>query len=471
MPPPLKPCLKRPVNMYQTRKKASTPSAFQPFSTIAEDLVWDPYNSQPTSTYPVSTSWSTNHHLNRPTNFRSEISRFTESLYNLAKPTPIKPRGQFPRVERYPTNITNMLNPSLPMKPVQNLDQINPFTGLPNIEFIPTTEYLGSGLGTTSSYLPDATPSPDTTSRRVAAILEPTETYSDLVHHFNKKKVDQHNLQVLETQMASLNLQPQPLQQLSYNLPTTLYQTLPTSSYSMSALNKYQPANLFHTQPTSTFLQRQPSSTYLQQQPASTYLQQHPATLQQNLDPTFLGRQYLSRQSNQQSYGRTSLPYGAYSGHVPTVQPASSVASMQNLTQMNSSLQFDQQQLNQAWMQLSNELQQQRHPAHSANSLHQNNQVYQPQQQPLQGVLDMMSIDRINNLTKPQIIDPDRTLTKSHSNISIYRNNLTSTPVPHVSPINTRKLEKVNSKENRNPFLADSHFDYFFFIWTASLFF
>ena len=28
------------------------------------------------------------------------------------------------------------------MKPVQNLDQINPFTGLPNIEFIPTTEYL-----------------------------------------------------------------------------------------------------------------------------------------------------------------------------------------------------------------------------------------------------------------------------------------------------------------------------------------
>ena len=47
--PPLKPCLKRPVNLsiadkiYQNRKLAGTPSAFQPFSTISEDLQWDPY--------------------------------------------------------------------------------------------------------------------------------------------------------------------------------------------------------------------------------------------------------------------------------------------------------------------------------------------------------------------------------------------------------------------------------------------
>ena len=99
------------------------------------------------------------------TPFRSEISRFTESLYNLAKPTPVKPVGLFPKVRssHRANNVSSFLNPSLPMKPVQNLDQINPYTGLPNIEFIPTTEYLQAGG--TSSFLPDATPSPDTTAR------------------------------------------------------------------------------------------------------------------------------------------------------------------------------------------------------------------------------------------------------------------------------------------------------------------
>ena len=181
--PPLKPCLKRPVNLsiadkiYQNRKLAGTPSAFQPFSTISEDLLWDPYTDyrpdyrtdyRPASALGVGRSSRNMNHFSgrgQTTPFRSEISRFTESLYNLAKPTPVKPVGLFPKVRssHRGTNVSSFLNPSLPMKPVQNLDQINPYTGLPNIEFIPTTEYLQAGV--TSSFLPDATPSPDTTAR------------------------------------------------------------------------------------------------------------------------------------------------------------------------------------------------------------------------------------------------------------------------------------------------------------------
>ena len=69
---------------------------------------------------------------------------------------------------------------NIAMKPVQNLDSLNPATGLPNIgvllfyfllflpvflwaEFVPTTEY---GIqNQTTSILPDWTPSPDTTAR------------------------------------------------------------------------------------------------------------------------------------------------------------------------------------------------------------------------------------------------------------------------------------------------------------------
>ena len=69
---------------------------------------------------------------------------------------------------------------NIAMKPVQNLDSLNPATGLPNIgvllclllflptfflwtEFVPTTEY---GIQhQTTSILPDWTPSPDTTAR------------------------------------------------------------------------------------------------------------------------------------------------------------------------------------------------------------------------------------------------------------------------------------------------------------------
>ena len=106
--PPLKPCLKRPVNqsiadqVFHNRKMSSTPSAFQPFSTISEGLEWNPYGhlEDDYSSYSLPKSFSYSNLSKRPTNFRSEISRFTESLYNLAKPTPIKPRGQFPRVER-----------------------------------------------------------------------------------------------------------------------------------------------------------------------------------------------------------------------------------------------------------------------------------------------------------------------------------------------------------------------------------
>ena len=225
--PPLKPCLKRPVNLsiadkiYQNRKLAGTPSAFQPFSTISEDLLWDPCTDyrRPASALGLGRSSRNMNHFSSQvpptatsarTPFRSEISRFTESLYNLAKPTPVKPAGLFPQVRsshsHRANNVSSLLAPSLPMKPVQNLDQINPYTGLPNIEFIPTTEYLQAGG--TSSFLPDATPSPDTTARRVAAILEPHSTYSQLVEDLHTQRNSRHSLQLLEHQMRNLSFQP-----------------------------------------------------------------------------------------------------------------------------------------------------------------------------------------------------------------------------------------------------------------------
>ena len=96
-----------------------------------------------------------------PTSFRSELSRFTNSLYDLAKPQPIKPLGVFPD-----------LISGTSMKPVANLDKIHPLTGLPVVEYVPRVGVSNSGG--TSSLLPDWTPSPDTTSRKVQALLEPT---------------------------------------------------------------------------------------------------------------------------------------------------------------------------------------------------------------------------------------------------------------------------------------------------------
>ena len=440
---PLKPCLKRPVNsnrmsaadrMYYTnnRKKMSTPSAFQPFSTIREDLIWDPYDEPLLSHYDNhdisgSRSFHDLNNLSRPTNFRSEISRFTESLYNLAKPTPIKPRGQFPRVERYPhnSNISNILNPGLPMKPVQNLDRINPFTGLPNIEFIPTTEYLE--LGTTSTYLPDGTPSPDTTSRRVAAILEPTETYSDLVHHFHTKKSDQHNLQLLEHQLGAMTLQ--------------LPQYTVTPSLTVST-----PYNYLPTMPTTTMTQ-----TMMYPNQLNPYQTQTPMN---KIDPTFLGSQYPS--NNAHYRGQTSAHLTTHPQYVSTqhLNMTSNMMPTNNVGQMNqSTIPFDQSQLDQAWLQLSNELQQQKVVGHASGSnpnyssnyqsnSYQNNsyQSKYNQEPPLQGVLDMMSIDRISNLTKP--VCPGSSWPNPSPNLSIHRNDLTPTPVKNNQK-SRKKLENV----------------------------
>ena len=463
--PPLKPCLKRPVNMsiadrvYQNRKKTATPSAFQPFSTISEDTIWNPYDQTPSFQVPQTQKWQRKLNNQRPTQFRSEISRFTESLYNLAKPTPIKPRGQFPNVERYPhsSNLSNILNPSLPMKPVQNLDRINPFTGLPNIEFIPTTEYLE--LGTTSTYLPDGTPSPDTTARRVAALLEPTETYSDLVHSFQKRKSDQHNLQLLEKQMASMSFYPSMTTYSSYTPyltnTYTYVQTIPTPSYSMSTIHN---PNYYPTQ---------------------TDAYQNPTTYQP-LDPTFLGRQHTttpvhsqqiynnSNYSQQQiapsiisssqvpGYSLTPNPFPLNSitpNQVP-MQPfnlnqglTNSLSSNQIYNTNMSQMPFTQTQLDQAWIQLSTDLQQQNRtfsgncstypPSNSQHNLYQNNY----QEPPLQGVLDMMSIDRINNLTKPAV-EPTTSIYCSNQNFKLLRNNLSTTPTR--SPLqNSKRLENV----------------------------
>ena len=386
--PPLKPCLKRPVNlsladkMYQNRKLNSTPSAFQPFSTIAEDQLWEPYSGHRPSTALGLERTSRNQR--DPTQFRSEISRFTESLYNLAKPTPVKPLGMFPRVRdsHHSNNINSILNPSLPMKPIQNLDEINPFTGLPNIEFIPTTEYLGGAGG--SSYLPDWTPSPDSTARRVAAILEPQHTYSQLVHDLNAQKRDQHRLQMLEQQMRNFSFQPPP------PAPAPVvpdYQFVPVTTPA--------PAGYHYVQP-------------------------------QGVDPTFLGNpNHLATNTNAyqhvypapyqpvytNNYVPTNIQYAdpiyTYSNTANTIAPVHSVPPV-------NSLPFDQQQLDQAWAQLSTEI---HHSQPSSNYRRPRSAGSLPvKQQPLQGVLDMISIDRISNISKPVNHSADSTSTSTMNN-------------------------------------------------------
>ena len=248
-------------------------------------------------------------------------------------------------------NVSSILNPSLPMKPVQNLDQINPFTGLPNIEFIPTTEYLNGVPG--SSYLPDWTPSPDTTSRRVAAILEPHHTYSQLVHDLNTQKQDQQRLEMLEQQMRNFSFQ-----QATPALPD--YQYVPVST---------------------------------QTQAGYSYLQPH------GVDPTFLGNRnlqtsnintYQHAYSSHQPLAYTNTNYGPPIYTTSLTQP---VPTTHSVTSLNN-LQFDQQQLDQAWAQLSSELGRSRQPTAKY-------QGPRSGQQPLQGVLDMISIDRISNLSRP----------------------------------------------------------------------
>ena len=86
-PFPLKPCLKQDLRS----RNSCPPSAFHPLS---------PPRSSPTP------------------HMRSQLSQFTDSLYSLARPVPVRPDtlGDIP------------LAPPLPMKPVQNLD----LTGSPS---------------------------------------------------------------------------------------------------------------------------------------------------------------------------------------------------------------------------------------------------------------------------------------------------------------------------------------------------
>ena len=432
--------------MGYTGQNTGTPSAFQPFSTIAEDLVWDPYSGASSHDLSSTRHSGDNYRLARPTNFRSEISRFTESLYNLAKPTPIKPRGQFPRVEKYPqsSNLSNILNPGLPMKPVQNLDRINPYTGLPNIEFIPTTEFLE--LGVTSSYLPDATPSPDTTARRVAAILEPTQTYSDLVANFQTRRADQHSLQLLEAQMSSLNLhQPPPApislypQYIHNNLTSTLtmttpynyIQTQPTPSYSSVSMSTLAPTALmtntaapFTNNMDPTFLGKAPPPNLPQQQ---MYLVNTPATPALNMNSNLLNSM------------TPSLNHHTYTNPNPHLLPNTCQVSGQ--MQPSAGPAFDQSQLDQAWRQLSNDLQRRQNIsraglAGSHRPGHRLHPDYYPSEPPLQGTLDMMSIDRVTSMTRPAFTG-DYGLASNTP-----RHSLTPTPVPR-SQIRSQKLEHV----------------------------
>ena len=395
-----------------------------------------------------------NYRLPRPTNFRSEISRFTESLYNLAKPTPIKPRGQFPRVEKYPQsgNLSSILNPGLPMKPVQNLDRINPYTGLPNIEFIPTTEYLE--VGASSSYLPPGTPSPDTTARRVAAILEPTETYSDLVANFQTRKADQHSLQMLEAQMSSMNLHQPPAsislypQYIHNNLGSTLTQTTPHN--------------------------------YIQTQPLPSYssMSRAPVMTSNNMDPTFLGRappslapsglqpqqMYLTNTPVTPGLNMNSNLLNSINSAVTHNHLFPSTNQISGQMQPTAAPAFDQSQLDQAWLQLSNDLRRQQNtsraglagsqpPGHRLSS-------HYDDREPLQGTLDMMSIDRVTNMTRPAftgdsghtgprpaltpVTPVQRSQTRSHKLEHVY-DQLLSLPRMPRSP---GELEPVPSSED-----------------------
>ena len=377
---PLKPCLKTPsdLNMgrnrsYQLGRQVSTPSAFQPFSTIVEDSEWNPYMDS-AKYMNVNQSFPTkNTHRPRnsnPTQFRSEISRFTESLYNLAKPLPVKPKGHFPRVEeKYPKlgNPCSILNPGLPMKPVQNLDQINPFTGLPNVQFVPTMEYFNRRQ---STYLPDWTPSPDTTARRVAAILEPQNTYADLVHSFQKKQVEQAKLHSIEQKFRSMSLQN--LQQIDpigvptnmFNVPGTIDPIYDKTAHDPRYLHQQNP--LFHPQFNNSYLHNSVSNIQ---------------------DPTFLDRPVFHQQENMNMI-QNSIQN-------PIQNP------INNPLQHNlplSNIDFDQTQLDHAWLQLSTELQ-------LKNNMTTQNMSKIPgplpsmpvhHHPPLQGVLDMMGINGNN---------------------------------------------------------------------------
>ena len=100
----------------------------------------------------------------RKTQFRSELSRFTASLYDLGRPHSVTNK----QTDKHHANLTDLLTPTrqahaaptgggggarlseplrsrsqgeplhlthqaVAMKPVQNLDSLNPRTGLPNI--------------------------------------------------------------------------------------------------------------------------------------------------------------------------------------------------------------------------------------------------------------------------------------------------------------------------------------------------
>ena len=398
---PLKPCLKRPYahssdllsagsRMYQGGRHTSTPSAFQPFSTIAEDTVWDPYSYR-RQHMPTSRSFQNNNmkkNINQyrninPTQFRSEISRFTESLYDLAKPIPVKPKGHFPRVDdTYPKvgNPSSILNPGLPMKPVQNLDRINPFTGLPNVEFVPTTEYMRRKQ---STYLPDWTPSPDTTARRVAAILEPQNTYADLVHSFQKRQVEQQNLQSMEEKFKSFSMQ--------HIEPSAL--TMNSHPYYSAPRINNQVVNADF----SNFPLSQSQHPILHPPSHISYAQAFPANVH---DPTFLDKTQFNRQQTVQIQN-------------PQILPVNNIA-------------FDQNQLDQAWRQLSNELQvhNNMNPVNMTR-IQETLPVFHP---PLQGVLDMFDVNKVqqNFDLQPQSI-LDTQVPKHTSNLHFQRNNLNTT--------------------------------------------
>ena len=416
--------------------------------------------------------------MSRPTNFRSEISRFTESLYNLAKPTPIKPHGQFPGVEKYPQSghASSLLNPGLPMKPIQNLDRINPYTGLPDIEFIPTTEYLEAGA--TSSFLPSGTPSPDTTARRVAAILEPTQTYSDLVHSFQTRRADQRSLQLLEHQMSSLSLQP-PIslypQYIHNNLTSTLtqatpynyVQTQPTPSYPGGAVSTLgQPPPVMMTNPAPytnvdpTFLGRPPPTQPGQQM----YLVNTPVTPAMNMNSNLLN-------SMNPSHMNSMNPNQQLNSTNPSHFNPNQILHNNNQSQLNpNAAPFNQSQLDQAWLQLSNDLQLQQNTARAGlagnppnyagrhtpqNRLSSYSECYT--EPPLQGVLDMMSIDRINNMTMPAFTGDSVYTPTRGTGRSIYRNSVTLTPtLGPRSQSRSKNLEHVYDELLNLPKMARS---------------
>ena len=185
---------------------------------------------------------------------------------------------------------------------------------MPNVQFVPTMEYMSRNQ---SSYLPDWTPSPDTTARRVAAILEPQNTYADLVHSFQNKQVEQQKLHSMEEKFRSMSMHN--IQQMGvpgnsqevFNAPRNTNQ-----AYNSGASNSIPSAT-------------QQASMY----PHSNNTYQH--SFVSNIhDPTFLDRSLYNKQQT--------------------------MNSLQNPIQQNmplNDMNYDQNQLDQAWLQLSTELQ------------------------------------------------------------------------------------------------------------------